>query len=227
MAVRSLVAPWPGKSGRVLTCLGEPASAEYAVAVAGVAEHVEAGLDRCVHGGRVRSFDPLSIEPWREARAQHRRVAMDLATDATTAMRLDVEDCFRSIGADQVREALERVSVPRGATTRVCAFLERTRRAGIPGLPVGPEPSAVLANAVLRPLDVAAQDSGVRHVRWYDDLLILASSTRQALEVEDAVADACRGLGLRLHPGKRRVAVGPAAIRRLILAEGVASGPSS
>lgn len=139
-------------------------------------------------------------------------------------MRLDVADCFRSIGTDQVMEALGRLDVPREAMARVCAFLERTRRAGIPGLPVGPDPSAVLANAVLQALDIAAGGSGVAHVRWYDDMLILAGSTRQALEAEGAVDTACRAIGLRLHPGKRRIAAGPSAIRRLILAGATGSG---
>lgn len=227
MSVRSLVAPWPGKSGRVLTCLGEPASAEYALVVAAVAPRIEAGLSDRVHGGRVTSMDPLMIEPWREARARHRQAALDLAVRATTAMRLDVSDCFRSIGVRQVREALVRMGAEGAATERVCAFLERTRLAGIPGLPVGPEPSAVLANAVLCPLDAAAEIPGVSHVRWYDDLLLFAGSIRDALLAEEALDGVCRGIGVRLHPGKRRIAAGPAAIRRLIVhSEGAMSSSS-
>lgn len=227
MSVRSLVAPWPGKTGRVLTCLGESASSEYATAVAGVAPDIEAALPGWVHGGRVTSLDPFRIEPWREARARHRRAALDLALGARTAVRLDVADCFRSIGVTQVREALASLSAPAAATERVIAFLEKTRLAGIPGLPVGPEPSAVLANAVLLALDEAARGHAVAQLRWYDDVLLFSTSIREALEAEQAMARACRETGLRLHAAKRRIAVGPTAIRRMILSGGTSSTSSS
>lgn len=227
MSVRSLVAPWPGKSGRVLTCLGEPAYLEYASAVTGVAQRIEEGLAGCVHGGRVSRLDPLSIEDWREARVRHRRAALHLAVGATTALGVDVADCFRSIGVDQVREALSHLGTPPAAMDRVCAFLDKTRSAGIPGLPVGPDPSAVLANAVLRSLDVVAERSGAAHVRWYDDVLIFSGSIREAFQAEEEIARACREIGLRLNPGKRRIATGPAAIRRLILSGPASTGSSS
>lgn len=227
MSVRSLVAPWPGKTGRVLTCLGPLAAAEYAEAVALVAPRIEGALSDAVHGGRVASFDPFLIEPWRDARIRYRHAALELSLAFPVAIRLDVEDCFRSIARAEVLRALHGLGASSETVSRVGTFLTKTRAAGIPGLPVGPEPSAVLANAVLMRLDVGAEAAGVAHVRWYDDLTIFAPSTRRALAGEEAIVRACWQIGLRLHSGKRRSASGPAAIRRLILAGGAAASAPS
>lgn len=222
MAVRSLLAPWPGKVGRRLTVLGPTAAAEYAAAVGAVALAVELALGSDVHGGRVARFVPLEIEPWRAARARHRRLALDAAPGNPVALRLDVADCYRTIAREVLGRALSSLGASPQEVGRVLRFLERTAAAGIPGLPVGPDPSIVLANAVLRDLDLAAGE-GVRCLRWYDDLLLLAPTIREATRVERAVAGAASRIGLRLHPGKRRLAIGPAAVRRLIVAGGATS----
>lgn len=225
MTVRSLLAPWPGKVGRRLTVLGPTAAAEYAAAVGAVALAVELALGDRVHGGRVATLEPLAIEPWWEARARHRRIALDRMLGASVALRLDIADCYRSIAPGRVDEALADVGCPPQDIARVLGFLGRTAAAGIPGLPVGPEPSVVLANAVLRGLDDAVGE-GARYLRWYDDLLVLAPRMSTALRVEESLATAAEGLGLRLHPGKRRVAVGASAIRRLIVSGSTTSrGP--
>lgn len=216
MVVRSLLAPWPGKVGRRLTVLGPTAAAVYAAAVAGVAPAVEAALGPGVHGGRVVGFAPLRIEPWSTARARHRRAALERAGGAAVALRLDVADCFRTISPQAVAAALRAVGAPRTAIDEVGRFLARTAAAGVPGLPAGPDPSVVLANAVLRALDRAAGE-GRGYLRWYDDLLILAPGSAAAARLEAAIAAAAAEVGLRLHPAKRRIAVGPIAIRRLIL----------
>lgn len=226
MAVRSLLAPWPGKTGRSLTVLGPTAAAEYAAAVGSVALAVDLALGAGVHGGRATSFDPLELEPWREARARYRRAALERSGTARAALRLDVADCYRSIGLDTVRAALEGVGAPPDGIGATLRFLGRVRAAGIPGLPVGPEPSAVLANAVLRHLDEAGEGLEAEHLRWYDDVLLLGATAAAVLRAEASVARAAADLGLRMHPGKRRLAIGPSEVRRLILADGARSvGP--
>lgn len=226
LAVRSLFAPWPGKPGRSLTVLGATAAAEYAAAVAGAAPCIEAWLGPDVHGGRVARLDPLQIEPWREALARHRRIAVEEAQRAGVALRLDVADCYRSIAPSRVGVVLQRAGTGPETIEAVLSFLGRTTAAGVPGLPVGPEPSAVLANAVLAELDRAAVDVGerVRCLRWFDDLLVLAPHAASLLAAETAIVATARRLGLRLNDRKRRLAVGPAGVRRLALGACASSG---
>jgi hypothetical protein len=86
------------------------------------------------------------------------------------------------------------------------AVLRRFRDLGVRGLPVGPEPSAILANAVLVRLDDAIRGSGVRHLRWVDDVVLwgTAEDVRSALYALRAVAGT---VGLELHGDKTRILV--------------------
>jgi hypothetical protein len=72
------------------------------------------------------------------------------------------------------------------------------------GLPIGPEPSAVLANAVLAEMDGAIRRAGARHLRWVDDVFLWGTraDVRRAL---GALDDALSRAGLALHPEKTRV----------------------
>ena len=79
----------------------------------------------------------------------------------------------------------------------------------MPGLPVGPEPSAVVANAVLTPVDRALSDAGIRHLRWVDDLVLAAEDPGAALEV---LRGSLATVGLRLNERKTRVVLDPRAI---------------
>jgi len=72
-------------------------------------------------------------------------------------------------------------------------------------LPVGPEPSAVLANAVLAPVDLAVAAAGVPHVRWVDDVVAFVPGRRRAVRVTDAVRRELEAMGLRPNEAKTRI----------------------
>jgi Reverse transcriptase (RNA-dependent DNA polymerase) len=71
------------------------------------------------------------------------------------------------------------------------------------GLPIGPDPSAVLANAVLSEMDRAIRSTGARHLRWVDDIFLWGSGAdvRHGLR---ALEDVAARMGLALHPEKTR-----------------------
>ena len=87
-------------------------------------------------------------------------------TSGTTFAVADVRDCYASISPETLAELLG----PEAA--HAIAFLRRFHECGVRGLPIGPEPSAILANAVLSRLDDAIRRSGVRHLRWVDDIAL-------------------------------------------------------
>ncbi|MFM7718027.1 MAG: RNA-directed DNA polymerase, partial [Actinomycetota bacterium] len=131
-------------------------------------------------------------------------------------LRLDVADCFRSICPRLVERALLDLDVPIGARHPVLRALEGFASIGIPGLPVGPLPSAVLANAVLAGVDRAL--AGARWLRWVDDVVLFASDPASLAGSEADVIRALGRIGLAPHPGKRRLAIGSEAALRLALA---------
>jgi hypothetical protein len=120
----------------------------------------------------------------------------------------DVRDCYGSITAPAVLEALAILDVPSSTAAEIAAVLTELRNEGLRGLPVGPDPSAILANAVLAGADRAVRDAGARVLRWVDDVAIAGPDRRTTVRAFDAWAASLRAAGLTPHDGKTRL-LGP------------------
>jgi hypothetical protein len=190
----------PGGGTRRITVL-EPADARiYARLVDRAAPAVERSLGDGVVANRVVG-PGARLEEWRIA---HRRWRRAVAPGGRgLRLHLDVADCYGSIAPGVVAATLAGlVAAPDDGLIRLlCELGER----GVPGLPVGPAPSAVLANAVLARVDLAVRAGGAPHVRWVDDLVIAVSSRRHAIRVLDEVRRELATLGLRLQDAKTRL----------------------
>ena len=81
-------------------------------------------------------------------------------------------------------------------------FLAALERIGVEGLPVGPDASAVLANAVLAQVDRTLRDAGVEHLRWVDDVVLSGGDASAALSV---FRTALAKIGLRPNEAKTRI----------------------
>ena len=178
---RARVVAVPKSGGlRWLTLLDETTAVEYAAAVAEVASTVETRLGSAVVANRVSCFSPLALEPWRPARARFRRAAARFAGEARALLVADVLQCFRSTRADAVGEALARMGCERRSVDPIVDLLEGFASEGVLGLPIGPEPSAVLANAVLAAADERLVAGGAAHLRWVDDFVVAADDAADA-----------------------------------------------
>lgn len=196
---------------RVLTVLEPAIRQEYLALVAPAARPIESWLLDCVVANRVATSraDPpeLRLRPWRTERRAFAARMRDLAARGPAIAIADVRRCYASISPPTVARALGALQVP-GARA-IADFLARLELAGVRGLPVGPEASAVLANAVLSGADRALRSAGFEHLRWVDDLVIAladASEARCALRI---LADALAGHGLRLNDAKTRIVSTP------------------
>lgn len=107
----------------------------------------------------------------------------------------DVRACYPSIDPGTVSTILG------PAADDVVGLLRRFAGGGVRGLPVGPEPSAVVANALLALLDETLRREGVRHVRWVDDL-VLWGSRREIVRALAALHRAAATVGLELNGAK-------------------------
>jgi hypothetical protein len=94
---------------------------------------------------------------------------------------------------------------------RVRDVLERLAELGVPGLPIGPRASVVLANAVLSRIDHEIAAARAFHVRWVDDLAIFAGH-RDPERLLLRVAEALDALGLSL--AEEKWAIGPLTATR-------------
>jgi Reverse transcriptase (RNA-dependent DNA polymerase) len=195
---RAEVIPKSGGGTRRLIRLDAADADTYRRLVARVAPAIERSLGPRVIANRV-SGPPLRLEDWRAAHHRWRRA---VGCGMGLRLRLDVADCFASIRPGIVTAALASLGAEGDALSR---FLHELAEHGVAGLPVGPEPSAVLANAVLHRLDVAIASTGAPHVRWVDDVIVVADGRREARRVLDAARRALEEIGL--HPNAEKTLV--------------------
>ncbi|MGZ8578296.1 MAG: RNA-directed DNA polymerase [Actinomycetota bacterium] len=150
--------------------------------------------NRAGPNGRVRPLVP--------ARHRWNRRMVQIATGRGTVLYSDVEACYPSITAEVVAHALSRSGIASPPVRAITEVLESLEREGLRGLPVGPEASAILANAVLAGADLAARHAGAGVVRWVDDVALVGPDRRTVLRSFDAWAKHLATLGLRPHDGK-------------------------
>jgi len=137
------------------------------------------------------------VRPWEPARRAWRVAAASaMAAGDLTVVIGDVRDCYGSMG--------ERALVALDAGDELVAFLRSLHAAGVRGLPVGPDPSAILANGILAIADRAAAAAGCRPIRWVDDVVVVAAGRRSAWRAFDAWRRTLQELGLEAHDGKTR-----------------------
>ncbi|HXF37680.1 MAG TPA: reverse transcriptase domain-containing protein, partial [Actinomycetota bacterium] len=202
---------------RLLAQLGPPDARDLEALAAAVAPRLEAVLPPCSPANRVAGLAPLRLEPWTAARARHRALLRRLLEDpgVRAVLVLDVADCYGSIRPAALAAALRGLGLP-GPARRAAGLLSSLQERGVPGLPVGPPASAVLANAVLLGLDAALRGADVPHVRWVDDVLVPTGDARAAARALGVAARALEGAGLVPHPGKTRVLPAPEEVRALL-----------
>jgi len=204
-----------GARGRTLAVLHPALASRYVRLVAAVAPTIEAGLSPAVAANRVRaaSVDPplLRLRPFEAERAAFRRRLVELAAARPFLLFADVRACFGSIAPSVVGSSLTALACDAHPTTEVVALLRRLGSLGVRGLPVGPEPSAVLANAVLASIDRALRARRLPHLRWVDDIVVGVAGPGEAADALDRLAEVLASQGLELNRRKTRVVVGAVA----------------
>lgn len=204
-AIRAETVPKPGGGSRTLVFLDELDRRAYDAVVGAVTPYVQRALAPGVMANRARATDgAVDLEPWQVARRRHLR-AIDSAsrTRGGAAFVGDVRDCYGSITPETVERALRRIGAPGEPAAAVVQVLRGFDARGVVGLPVGPSPSAVLANAVLTSVDAAvARASEGIVLRWVDDVVVFTADRRAARRAAGAFDRALGELGLVAHDGK-------------------------
>jgi hypothetical protein len=207
-APRLVSAPRPAGGARTLTILSREDEHRYVAAVARVARRIERSLapevmaNRLVGRGRA---DGLRLEPWRPARVAFVEARRRLATRADVLVVTDVRDYYATIDPAVVAADLAALGAGSSEILDIDVVLRRFAAAGVRGLPVGPDPSAVLANGVLARVDDDLRERGFAHVRWVDDVTIAAPDRRGAVAALDAFRRSLAARGLETNDAKTAV----------------------
>jgi hypothetical protein len=201
---------------RTLTVLGPRDLRRYEAAVAALLPTVERFLGDVAVANRSRPVaGGLRLEPWSRARDRYRRRIASAATGPFRAAFVgDVRDCYGSITHGEVARALRRLGAHEVGVRTLVETLRGFEERGVRGLPVGPLPSAVLANAVLAPVDRAvagAVDGPV--LRWVDDIVAFAIDGQGARRAAEVFERTLAELGLVPHEGKSMTIDDPRAVR--------------
>jgi Reverse transcriptase (RNA-dependent DNA polymerase) len=189
---------------RRFVLLDVPTRERYVELVARSAGAIEELLMPSVMANRVASWNvrppELVLRPWRLERRLFASRLAALAARRRTIAFADVRRCYASMSPSIVGDALDRAGIP--TACEVARFLACLERIGVEGLPVGPDASAVLANAVLAQVDRSLLESGIEHLRWVDDVVLSGGDASAALSV---FRTALATIGLRPNEAKTRI----------------------
>jgi hypothetical protein len=203
-AIHTEIVAKPRGGTRLLTRLGERDRWCFERAVAAVVPVVERGLAPGVLANRASvGAHGVDLQPWPAARRRFQREIALAAVSSRAAFVGDVLECYASISVVAVERALADLGATPDDVARVSGVLRSFEERGVHGLPVGPAPSAVLANAVLTSVDRAmrtASDSPV--FRWVDDVVAFTSGRLRAVHVAEAFHRTLEDVGLVGHPTK-------------------------
>lgn len=196
--------PKPDGGVRSVVRLAPADERGYAASVRPAVHILSGALGPRSHANRVIGWhDGLPVlEPWRRARRRWRAEARRLALRSRIVVTADVRDCYPSIEAGVVRERLLELGVAHATVGKIEGWLRSFAEHGVRGLPVGPAPSALLADVVLAPGDRALRGLGVSHLRWVDDVTIFAPGRREAQAALDEVRRTWRAAGLDPNDAK-------------------------
>jgi Reverse transcriptase (RNA-dependent DNA polymerase) len=190
---------------RLLARLGPADRLAYETLVAAVSPTIEERLAPAVVANRAVPGPGVRLEPWRRARRRFRLVLRRLSRSSPLFVMADIRDCYGSIHPTVVVRTLRKFGCEPEHAQALERLLSSFEDRGVPGLPVGPDPSAVLANAVLARVDGILGLRGLDHVRWVDDVIVGIEHEMQGEHVIDRLTDAAAGLGLRLAEEKTRI----------------------
>ena len=187
----------PGGGDRWLVRLDPRDQRTYRDLVLPLVPRIERSVGPLAFAARATSDGGL--RPWPAARVAWRRAIRRSIVGASGRVVIvsDVRDCYPSVG----ELALEAVA----CSDQLRTFLRGVADAGVRGIPVGPDPSAILASGGLAYADHAAAAAGCRPIRWVDDVVMVAAGRRPAIRAFDAGRRALGELGLDAHDGKTRM----------------------
>jgi hypothetical protein len=195
--------PKPGGGHRLLTLLDRADEARYVAVVERVAGLVERSLGAQVLANR--AVEGTALAPWRPAWRRLLRARAELSGRGRFVVHADVRRCYPSITSGTVARALDELGACEDDARAVVSLLDRFQETSVPGLPIGPDPSAVLANAVLASVDHTLRSEGFQHVRWVDDVWAAARDADHARRALDRLRGALRRLGLEVHEDKTEI----------------------
>ena len=134
--------------------------------------------------------------------------AFVLSDDFAGLAKVDVHEYYASIELDRLRRVLcDVLDCPQAAVEHILDLLHEWQDVwGVRGVPVGPEASGIIGNAMLHPLDQALREAGVRFTRRTDDVEVYLRPHDDWDAIHGLITNVLGSLGLSLNEAKTTVA---------------------
>lgn len=178
----------------------------------GLAERIGHTIEPRLSPGVLANRGPVTLRPLpvgpslRRARSTARR----LGAGAEQVLRTDVRSFYPSVTPSLAFRSLVRLDIEPDVASRTATMLERWGSEGYEGLPIGPPGSAIIANAILAPVDGALER--FPFLRWVDDYLISLRAEDEAAQALERVQASLEKLGLEMSKRKTSVSPGGAGL---------------
>jgi len=117
----------------------------------------------------------------------------------------DIADFYNQVYHHTVENQLISAGLPNQAVKWIVNLLESTTAGVSRGVPVGPHPIHLIAEATLIPVDNSLAAAGIRFIRYADDIIVFCKSDREAkaaLSTIATVLDKQQRLTLQRHKTK-------------------------
>jgi retron-type reverse transcriptase len=131
--------------------------------------------------------------------------AYQLSHSSQTVLYLDIADFYNQIYHHTVENQLIASGFPNQAIKWLISLLESTTAGVSRGVPIGPHPIHLIAEATLIPIDNSLETSGFNFIRYADDILVFCGSEKEARSTLGIVAstlDRQQRLMLQRHKTK-------------------------
>jgi hypothetical protein len=209
----------PGKL-RAIVCADPFDEAIYRAAVGDIAGIVDLRLGEEVRSYRLRRFLPTwELRNYKYGDAERRSRARGFVASPEFAglAKVDGREYHGSIRLDVLGEVLrsELECPPDSVDVLLGLLYEWQETWGVRGMPVGPEASGILGNAMLFPLDRALREMGVSFSRFTDDVHVFLGPNDDWDLIHEVIVDAVGELGLTLNEDKTKVATSVVEARML------------
>lgn len=127
------------------------------------------------------------------------------ATKCSCILYCDIADFYNQVYHHTVENQLISAGLPNQAVKWIVSLLESTTAGVSRGVPVGPHPIHLIAEATLIPVDNSLLAAGVSFIRYADDIIVFCKSDREArtaLSTIATVLDKQQRLTLQRHKTK-------------------------
>ncbi|MHB1582791.1 MAG: RNA-directed DNA polymerase [Acidimicrobiales bacterium] len=224
----SFAFPFPKESGRHRSFLyADPFDeAIYRGLVGRIAPLVDLGLTSEVQSYRLRSLRPTwkyRSYKYGDSERRGRAHAFASSDEFEALAKLDVKSYYPSIDLETLaRVLITDLGCSPGDVEMITELLRDWQDVwGVKGVPIGPEASGLLGNAMLVPLDWAFDAAGIGFTRFTDDVTLFLRPGHDWDAIHEQVVAVLGSLGLELNEKKTRYVTDPLEACRLAGADRV------